>query len=309
MSGSAAREIDRLSLGRRLTEVTDASVAEILRTRGDKEMARAGRVPRLGITGPPGVGKSTLISALAKERLQGGRRIGIVAIDPTSPLSGGSILGDRVRMDDVAAEDGLFLRSVPSRLSGDGLTDNLPDLLAAMETEPFDEIWVETVGVGQAAYGVRRCVDTVLVLIAPGSGDTIQAMKAGILEIGDVYAVTKTDRDQAGAEQIAAEVMATMSGDISDRRPPVLLVSAHDGTGVVELSTAIDDHGSFLDRSGRRAGVDPDLARYDLERLLTRRVRQLVDQIDPVEHRTTLASAYSAVVDGLATELEKGLRP
>ena len=308
MSGTVAGNIDRLNLGRRLTEVTDASVVEILEMRGDEAMAPSGRIPRLGITGPPGVGKSTLINALAKERLQGDRRIGIVAIDPTSPLSGGSILGDRVRMDDVAAEEGLYLRSVPSRLSGDGLTDNLPDLLAAMETEPFDEIWVETVGVGQAAYGVRRCVDTVVVLIAPGSGDTIQAMKAGILEIGDVYAVTKADRDRAGAEQIAAELMAIMSRGARDWLSPVLVLSAHDGTGVVELSTAIDDHASFLDRSGRRAEVEPDLARYDIERLLTRRVKQLVNQIDLAKPRTTLASAYSAVVDGLAADLEKGIR-
>ncbi len=148
--------VDRRALGRRLSDATDATVAEVLALRGAEPVRTTRTGHRIGITGPPGVGKSTLIGALAKERLDDDRRIGIVAIDPTSPHSGGSILGDRIRIDAAVDHERLYLRSVPSRLASDGLTDNLPDLVAAMEGEPFDEVWVETVGVGQAAYGVRR---------------------------------------------------------------------------------------------------------------------------------------------------------
>jgi LAO/AO transport system kinase len=295
-------EFDRRSLGRRLTIATDATVIDVLDARGDDPLVRHGGGHRLGITGPPGVGKSTLMGALARHRLGDGHHIGIVAIDPTSPRSGGSLLGDRIRIADIADHDHLYLRSVPSRAACDGLTDNLPDLVAALEQEPFDEIWVETVGVGQAAYGVRRCVDTVLVLIHPGSGDTVQAMKAGILEVGDIYVVTKADTP--GADQTAAELGATLALTAAEEwRPPVLLTAAPTGQGVAELSGAIDAHREFLDRSGAAESRVPDQARYDLERLLHRRVRELVSELDPTTDDTTLAAAYRSVVERAAAEL------
>ncbi|MCP4227348.1 MAG: methylmalonyl Co-A mutase-associated GTPase MeaB [Actinomycetia bacterium] len=294
--------LDRRSLGRRLTSATDASVAEVLDLRGGEPLLRPHRGHRVGITGPPGVGKSTIIAALAGERLADGRRIGIVAIDPTSPHSGGSILGDRIRIDAAAVHERLYLRSVPSRLAADGLTDNLPDLVAALEREPFDEVWVETVGVGQAAYGVRRCVDTLVVLIQPGSGDTVQAMKAGILEVGDVYVVSKADRP--GAHQTAAELEATLSLTAAgDWRPPVLLTAAPTGEGIAELSECIDAHRHHLEKSGELERLGPDQARYDVERLLQRRVRQLVAEIDPLGNQATLAAAYRSVAQRLADEL------
>ncbi|MCP3935522.1 MAG: methylmalonyl Co-A mutase-associated GTPase MeaB [Actinomycetia bacterium] len=296
--------LDRRSLGRGLSAATDASVAEVLEARGDDPLLRPHRGHRLGITGPPGVGKSTLVGALAGERLSDGRRIGIIAIDPTSPHSGGSILGDRIRIDAAGDNERLYLRSVPSRLAGDGLTDNLPDLVSALEREPFDEVWVETVGVGQVAYGVRRCVDTLIVLVQPGSGDTVQAMKAGILEVGDVYVVTRADRP--GAEHTAAELEATLAfAAASDWRPPVLLTAAPSGDGVGELSEAIDAHRHHLDESGGVDRLGPDQARYDVERLLHRRVRQLVGESDPGAGGATLASVYQSVVKRLAGELPR----
>lgn len=298
------RVLDRRGLGRRLTATTDASVAEVLGTRGHEPMLRPHRGVRLGITGPPGVGKSTLIGALASERLADGRQIGIVAVDPTSPHSGGSILGDRIRISDAAEHERLYLRSVPSRTAGDGLTDNLPDLVSVLEDEPFDEVWIETVGVGQAAYGVRRCVDTLVVLVHPGSGDTVQAMKAGILEVGDVYVVTRADRP--GADQTAAELEATLALTASGPwQPPVLLTAAPTGAGVTELSRAIDRHRQHLDEVGGIERLGPDQARYDLERLLTRRIRELIAESDPSSGEATLASLYRSVVERLARELQE----
>ncbi len=277
---------ERRDLGRRLNTLTDASVAEVLADRGDEPLlATPGkRARRIGFTGPPGVGKSSLIGALARRRVEQGVNLAVLCIDPTSPISGGSILGDRVRID---GDLDVYVRSVPSRRAGDGLTDNLPDLLAALEGSGsdgggFDEIWVETVGVGQAAYGVRRCVDTVVVLVLPGSGDTIQAMKAGILEVGDIHVVTKGDRP--GAEQMAAELATVVE--------PVLVTSTVDGHGLDELAAALD--------RPTPADADADRARYDVERLLDRRVRELLDQLDPVD--MTLGEAYRFITRQLESE-------
>lgn len=270
----------RRELGRRLSRLTDASVADVLAVRGDEPLVNLDGPRRIGFTGAPGAGKSTLIGALARRRVSRGVNLAVLCIDPTSPVSGGSILGDRIRID---AELDLYVRSVPSRQAYDGLTDNLPDLLAALgATGDFDEIWVETVGVGQAAYGIRRCVDTVVVLVLPGSGDTVQAMKAGILEVGDIHVVTKGDRPDAG--RTAAE-LASVVGD-------VIVTSTIDGRGLDDLLAA-------LDHQHRRTGTDR--GRYDVERLITRRVRELLDKTDPDDF--TLREAYHHIIHTLEGEI------
>ncbi len=285
--------VNRRELGRRLNTLTDASVAEVLATRGDEPLAPpngSDGVRRIGFTGPPGVGKSSLIGALAQRRVAQGANLAVLCIDPTSPVSGGSILGDRIRID---GDLDIYVRSVPSRQSNDGLTDNLPDLLAALDGGGFDEIWVETVGVGQAAYGVRRCVDTVVVLVLPGSGDTVQAMKAGILEVGDVHVVTKGDRP--GADQLAAE-LATIVDE-------VIVTSTVDGRGLDELLAALDA-GPRPPENGSTTGAQPaadDRIRYDVERLITRRVRELLADTDATD--LTLRQAYHHIIGALEGDI------
>jgi LAO/AO transport system kinase len=166
----------RREMSRALSRVANATVAETLETQAELPEQV---LYRIGVTGAPGAGKSTLISRLAARRVARDAKVAVVAIDPTSPVSQGSILGDRIRMDAVSDDPNIFIRSIPSRRAHDGLADNTADLLWAMEGHGFDEVIVETVGVGQAEYSVRAIVDTVVLVLLPESGDAVQAMKAG----------------------------------------------------------------------------------------------------------------------------------
>jgi LAO/AO transport system kinase len=231
--------LPRRAIARELSRVLNAPVADVLAEIGDAMEAPAHRI---GVTGPPGGGKSTLISALAARRLeeQPGRTVAVLAIDPTSPVSGGSILGDRIRMDAIATLAGLFIRSVPSRGATNGLCDNVVDLMTTLERYRFDEIVLETVGIGQSEIDVRELVDTVVLVVPPDAGDSVQAMKAGIIEIADIFVVTKSE--DPAARQMASEIRGIFSsrrnGDAS-RMPPVIMTAA-DGSGITELSQAID---------------------------------------------------------------------
>ena len=180
----------RRALSRALSRIANADVSETL---AQQNASTPATLSRIGITGAPGAGKSTLIARLAHLRKGVDRKIAVLAIDPTSPVSQGSILGDRIRMDSIADDPDIFIRSIPSRRAHDGLTDNTADLLNAMEGHGFDEVILESVGVGQAEYTIRTLVDTVVLVLLPESGDAIQAMKAGILEMADIYVVNKAD--------------------------------------------------------------------------------------------------------------------
>lgn len=259
---------------------------------------------------PGGAGKSSLVGALLADRLRYGRTTAVVAIDPTSPHRGGSLLGDRIRIDAAVADDRLYVRSVPSRTAVDGTTDNLPDILAALERQPFDELVVETVGVGQAGYGVRCCVNTVVVCVVPGAGDTIQAMKAGILEVGHAYVVHKADQD--GAERVASELSAALSErPDSAWQPPVLLTSAVSGRGIAELSDVIDAHRDHLANAGERERQRrcEDRARYDVERLVARRVRELAAGLLPAALEEPLPARFSRIIKELAASATAAARP
>ncbi len=232
-------------------------------------LARAGAeegVPAvIGITGPPGAGKSTLMDKLVGNFRTSGRKVGVIAVDPSSPFTGGALLGDRVRMGNHSGDEGVFIRSLGSRGSLGGLSRATSDIIKLMGAFGADYMLVETVGVGQSELDIVGVADTVVVVLVPESGDSIQTMKAGIMEIGDVFVVNKSDRKNA--EALAAEIRGTISiraARGAGWHAPVLLTQAVGGQGVGELALEIENHGKFLEQSGllrekRRKRIKKDL--------------------------------------------------
>ena len=259
---------------------------------GDPRFARVlaevyGRVGsgwRVGVTGPPGAGKSTLANALLEELRARGETVGVLAIDPSSPFSGGALLGDRIRMEERTADAGVFIRSMASRGSHGGLARAAVDACDAMDAFGFDRILIETVGVGQAEYDVVSAADTVVVVLCPGAGDGIQAMKAGILEVADVLVVNKADLP--GADRLVLDLEdavhtrdirrgpASGEGDGSSAAPawevPVVACSAQDGEGVGRVLEAVDEHR----RGFTEAGLAAVRARKRVEQ-----VKRVADEI------------------------------
>jgi len=234
-----------------------------------------GRAHVVGITGSPGVGKSTSTSAIVTALRAQGRRVGVLAVDPTSPFSGGALLGDRVRMQEHALDEGVYIRSMASRGHLGGLSATAPQALRVMDAAGCDVVLVETVGVGQSEVEIAGLADTTLVLLAPGMGDGIQAAKAGILEIGDVFVVNKADRD--GAQSTRRElrsVVAMTGGDDAAWKPPILLTTATSGEGVDEVVAAIAQHHDHLDRSGELTRRRLARVRREIEALALAEVSQ-----------------------------------
>lgn len=270
--------LDRRKLGRTLSEIANARVPDVLAQSALREHT-ASTALRIGLTGAPGSGKSTLAGRLALHRARGGARVGVLAIDPSSPKTHGAILGDRIRMDELEGSEEIFIRSFASRSSSDGLTDNLPELLEAMDRFGFDEVLLETVGVGQAEYAARTLVDTLVLVLPPDAGDAIQAMKAGIIEVADIYAVNKADLPHA--RKFAAEmkrVAALVRRAAEDWAPPVLLTSSSDAASVAALSEAIDRHLEWLRASGGAERTRRARSRYRLRRWLERRIDAAIDR-------------------------------
>ncbi|MBK7644736.1 MAG: methylmalonyl Co-A mutase-associated GTPase MeaB [Planctomycetes bacterium] len=225
----------------------DARFAETLRELGP----RASKSWRTGITGPPGAGKSTLVNELARELRTHARTVGILAVDPSSPFSGGALLGDRIRMEERTVDPGVFIRSMASRGAHGGIARAAVDACDAIEAAGYDEILLETVGVGQAEYDVVSAADTVLVVLCPGAGDGIQAMKAGILEVADVLVVNKADL--AGADRLATDLEEAVhiraTGGARDPQgwaAPVVTCSAGTGKDIDEVLRQIEKHRSWL---------------------------------------------------------------
>jgi LAO/AO transport system kinase len=211
----------------------------------------AGRAHIVGITGSPGVGKSTSTSALVSAYRAVGQRVGVLAVDPSSPFSGGALLGDRVRMQDHATDAGVFIRSMASRGHLGGLAWSTPQALRVLDAAGFDVVLVETVGVGQSEVEIAGMADTTLVLLAPGMGDGIQAAKAGILEVGDIYVVNKADRD--GVQNVTRDLRAMLA--LAERAPdawspPILKTVASRNEGVGEVVDAIDDRLAWMKGNG-----------------------------------------------------------
>jgi LAO/AO transport system kinase len=216
---------------------------------------QGGKAHVIGITGVPGAGKSTLVSALIKAYAAEGRKVGVIAVDPSSPYSGGAILGDRVRMSDTAAAGGAFVRSMATRGHLGGLTRATLQAVDVLDAAGYNPVIVETVGVGQDEVEVVTAAHTVVVLSAPGLGDDIQAIKAGILEIADIHAVSKCDKPEASATVSALRGMLALGGRGSGSRwaPPVLPVSSVSGERIGDLKEAIGAHWTHLKESGELA--------------------------------------------------------
>ena len=222
---------DRLSLARAITELeNDGAGAAALRA---DLAAHVGRAHVIGVTGPPGGGKSTLVSALIGQLRARGRRVGVVAVDPSSPVSGGAVLGDRIRMAAHQSDDGVFIRSLASRGHLGGLSRSAADVVDAMDAARFDVVVVETVGAGQSEVEITRVADTRLVVCPPGLGDDIQAIKAGVLEIADAFVVSKADLPDA--QRTERELLSMLALRRPGPRPPVLRTVATSGEGLVAL--------------------------------------------------------------------------
>ena len=256
-----------------------------------------GRAYRIGVTGPPGAGKSTLTNKLAVEYRRNGRTVGIIAVDPTSPFTGGAVLGDRVRMSDVELDSGVFIRSMASRGSLGGLSKTAAEAADVLDAAGMDIILMETVGVGQSELDIARAADTTLVVLVPESGDAVQAMKAGLMEIADIFVMNKADR--AGAEQ-AMQAITTILGlrQGTTPQPPVIATAALEGKGVTGVAEAIERH-----RASLQAG--DGLARRRHERLEQRVADLVIDRVRrhlwTSERRRLLSQGVAEILRGTRT--------
>jgi LAO/AO transport system kinase len=260
----------------------------------------AGRAHVVGLTGPPGVGKSTTTSELVRVLRAQGRRVGVLAVDPSSPFSGGALLGDRVRMGEHATDAGVFIRSMASRGHLGGLAWSTPHALRVLDAVGCDVVLVETVGVGQSEIEIVALADTTVVLLAPGAGDGIQAAKAGVLEVADVFVVNKADR--AGADETVRDLRRMISlgpGEGSEVagarwRVPVQRTVAARGEGMDELMAALDAHLRWLDASGERERRRLTRAGAEIRAIVLERVRARLDEARGADGLSGLAARVLA---------------
>jgi LAO/AO transport system kinase len=250
----------------------------------------------VGLTGAPGVGKSTSTSALVRLLRERGRRVGVLAVDPSSPFTGGALLGDRVRMQDHATDPEVFIRSMASRGHLGGLTWAAPQALRVLDAAGCEVILVETVGVGQAEIEVASLADSTVVLVAPGMGDAIQAAKAGILEIADVFAVNKADRE--GMQQTVRDLrnmIALAEYGPHDWKPPIVPTVASTGDGIAELADKLDRHHDWLTERGERDRRRLARARDEIEAIAMTALRE---RMGDVRDHQSLDALAGEVVSG-----------
>lgn len=270
---------------------------------------RAGRAHVVGISGPPGVGKSTLVGVLVRAWRDAGRTVAMLAVDPTSPRTGGALLGDRVRLPDLSGDAGVFVRSMASRGRVGGLAGSTVDLLLALDTFGFEVLILETVGAGQDEVDVARVADTTVVVTAPSLGDDLQASKAGLLETADVLVVNKADLP--GADQTAADLLASLRlGESRAWDPPIVRTSARTGEGAADLLAALNAHRAYLQETGLDVERRHERSAYHLRTILEDRLRATLERASSTRAWSERAAAVAAgdrdpyeTAEGLLREL------
>lgn len=289
--GAALDRGERRAVARLITwaERNDPRAYEVLGER----FARTGDAFVLGITGPPGSGKSTLTDILIRDLRARGQRVGVVAVDPTSPFSGGAVLGDRVRMNEHAPDPEVFIRSMGTRGHLGGLSRSTSAAIRALDLFGCQTIIIETVGVGQSEVDVMRVCDCTLMVTVPGLGDEVQAIKAGVMEVGDIFVVNKADLD--GARRAARQLRAMLDINHGPWRPPVELIVATSGAGLDTLWAAIDEHRSFMSEEGRALIRKQGQAQDELIGLAQRYVVE----------RATDSSKHTALIENLSTQIAR----
>jgi LAO/AO transport system kinase len=290
-----ARQADPRAVARLITLVESDS--PVLREVAQRLMPWTGHALVVGLTGSPGVGKSTSTSALVHALRRAGKRVGVLAVDPSSPFSGGALLGDRVRMQEHATDPGVFIRSMATRGHLGGLAAAAPQALRVLDAVGCDVVLIETVGVGQSEVEVVQLADTTMVLLAPGMGDGIQAAKAGILEIADIFVVNKADRD--GADQVARDIryMQSLGGRHESAhawKPPIVKTVAAREEGIDDVVAAIEQHRAWMVETGELQKRRENRAETEVEAIAVEIVRRKFGEIHGAAALHELAARVAA---------------
>ena len=294
LAGAKAGRIGATARLLSLVENDEPEGADVLRA----TFRETGRAVKIGFTGPPGAGKSTLVSALTAAYRRAVPRVAVVAVDPSSPYTGGAILGDRIRMRDRYLDTGVFIRSMANRGVPGGLARATRRVVSVLDAIGFDVILVETAGVGQQEIDVASVVDTVCLLTLPGAGDDIQAIKAGIIEIADILVVNKGDRP--GADEAVKDLlqMQKLGHPRTEWRPPVIKTSASTGDGIDELMAAVAKHRDWAAQSGEAERRAADAMRAEIQTLMRERVlRELAQRVDAEMMEQVLSRVVGKQID------------